>query len=172
MNKKALLEAALFMSSKPLDVKELAKIANLSEEEVLKILEELKRDLESDERGIYLVRIGEKFKLYVKPEYVRFVRHLTPYSDMKKGLLRVLAVIAYKGEITQSEIVKVIGNRTYEYVRELEQRGLVKSVREGRTKKLVLTKAFADYFGLRSPEEAKKFFEGALGGQRKNKGNE
>ncbi len=162
MHKKALLEAALFMSFKPLEIKEIAKILKSDEEEALRLLEELKKDLENEERGIYLVRLGDKFKLYVKPEYVRFVRHLTPYSDMKKGLLRVLALIAYKGEITQCEIVKVIGNRTYEYVRELEQRGFVKSVREGRTKKLVLTKAFADYFGLRSVHEAKKFFEGVV----------
>ncbi len=160
-NLKALIEAALFMSTKPLSIKELCRIARRSEEEVARALEEVKKELEKEEHGIYLVRIGDAFKLYVKPEYASFVRGLTPYSDMKKGLLRVLALVAYKNGITQSEIVKVIGNRTYEYVRELESRGLIKTVREGRTKKLVLTKAFADYFGLRSPEEARKFFEGA-----------
>ena len=166
MNKKALIEAALFMSSKPLSRKELANITGSTEEEVESILEELKRDLESPERGLHLVKIGEKYKMYVKPEYVRFVRHLTPYSDMKKGHLRVLALVAYKQGITQSEIVKVIGNRTYEYVRELVERGLIKAVKQGRTKVLIPTKEFADYFGLKSPEEAKKFFEGVINAKR------
>lgn len=166
MNKKALIEAALFMSSKPLSLEEFMKITNSNEEEIKQILEELKRDYESEERGVHLIKIGEKFKLYVKPEYVRFVRHLTPYADMKKGLLRVLALVAYKNGITQSEIVKVIGNRTYEYVKELESRGLIKTVKQGRTKVLLPTKEFADYFGLKSPEEAKKFFEGVINAKR------
>ncbi len=162
MNRKALIEAALFMSSRPLSAEELAKVSGASKEEVLSIIEELKKDLENPERGVHLIKIGEKFKLYVKPEYVRFVRHLTPYSDMKKGHLRVLALVAYKEGVTQSEIVKVIGNRTYEYVRELVERGLIKAVKQGRTKVLIPTKEFADYFGLKSPEEAKKFFEGVI----------
>ncbi len=166
MNLKALIEAALFMSAKPLSVEELSKISGADEENVLEILEKIKNDLENPERGIHLVRIGDKFKLYVKPEYVRFVRYLTPYSDMKKGLLRVLALVAYKDGITQSEIVKVIGNRTYEYVRELESRGLIRTVKQGRTKVLLPTKEFAEYFGLKSPEEAKRFFEGVIGAKR------
>jgi segregation and condensation protein B len=166
MNLKALVEAALFMSVKPLSLSELSKIANEDEEKVLAVLEELSKELEREDRGIYLVRMGDKFKLYVKPEYIRFVRHLTPYSDMKKGLLRVLALVAYKNGITQSEIVKIIGNRTYEYVKELESRGLIRTVKQGRTKVLVPTKEFAQYFGLKSPEEAKKFFEGVVHAQR------
>ena len=169
MNKKALIEAALFMSSKPLSVEELAKIADSSEVEIKSILEELEKQFESPERGVYLIKTGNGFKLYVKPEYVRFVRHLTPYSDMKKGHLRVLALVAYKNGITQSEIVKVIGNRTYEYVRELVERGLIRAVKEGRTIKLLPTKEFANYFGLKTPEEAKKFFEGVINAKRNDK---
>ncbi len=162
MNKKALIEAALFMSAKPLSIEELEKLSGLNKEDVKNIIEELINDYESEERGIHLLKIGETYKFYVKPQYIRYVRHLTPYSDMKKGLLKVLALVAYKNGITQSEIVKVIGNRTYEYVRELENRRLIKTVKEGRTKVLVPTKEFAEYFGLKDPEEIKRFFKGVL----------
>jgi segregation and condensation protein B len=159
MNKKALLEAALFMAANPLRLKDLSKLIGEDEETTLNLLEEIKREMEREDRGIYLVRSEDKFRFHVKPEYVRFVRHLTPYSELKKGLLRVLALVAYKQPITQSEIVKVIGNRTYEYVRELEARGLIKTIRQGRTRALVPTKEFANYFGLQKPEDAKRFFE-------------
>lgn len=162
MNKKALIEAALFMAAKPLSLEELAKIARASKEEVKEILMNLKKDMESEERGIYLVQLGERYKLYVKPQYVRFVRHLTPYSDMKKAHLRVLALVAYKNGITQSEIVKLIGNRTYEYVRELEERGLIRTEKRGKTKVLLPTKAFAEYFGFKTPEDVKAFFENVM----------
>ena len=168
MNKKALVEAALFISAKPLSAKDLANIINSSEEEVIKLVQQLEKDLASEERGVHIIRMGDKFKMYVKPEYIKFVRHLTPYSDMKKAHLRVLALVAYKQKITQAEIVKIIGNRTYEYVRELEQRGLIKSLKQGRTKVLVPTKVFAEYFGLKSPEEVKKFFEGVMNENKRN----
>ncbi len=162
MNKKALIEAALFMSVKPLSIEDLEKISNMKKEDVIAILEEIKKDYEKEDRGIHLLKIGDTYKFYVKPEYIRYVRHLTPYSDMKKGLLRVLALVAYKNGITQSDIVKVIGNRTYEYVKELENRRLIKTVKQGRTKVLVPTKEFAEYFGLKSPEEIKNFFKGVI----------
>ena len=53
----------------------------------------------------------------------------------------------------------MIGNRTYEYVKQLEQRGLIRTVKTGRTKALVATKEFASYFGLESEEDIKKFFD-------------
>ena len=119
----------------------------------------LKKELESEDRGIFLAETLQGFQLRVKPEYISKVRHLTPYQDLRRGLLRVLALVAYKQPITQSDIVKVIGNRTYEYIRELESRGLIRSVKQGRTKALIPTKEFADYFGLERPEDVKKIFE-------------
>ena len=92
----------------------------------------------------------------VEPDYVQMVRPLTPYNDLSRGLLRVLALVAYKQPITQSDIVKVLGNRAYEYVKKLEGRGLVNTVKHGRTKALVATKEFANYFGLEKTEDLKK----------------
>lgn len=158
MNKKALIEAALFMANKPLTLKELIKIAG-EEKSAKTIIEELKKELAKEERGLILIESREGYQFRVKPEYVPLVRHLTPYQDLSKGLLRVLALVAYKQPITQAEIVKVIGNRTYEYIRELEDRGLIRTVKQSRTKALIPTKDFASYFGLEKPEDAKKFFE-------------
>lgn len=157
-NKKALVESALFMANEPLSLKELGQL--IEDEKMAKIIiEEIKKELAKEERGLILIESKEGYQLRVKPEYVPMVRHLTPYQDLNKGLLRVLALVAYKQPITQSEIVKVIGNRTYEYVHELESRGLIRAVKQSRTKALIATKEFASYFGMEKPEDAKKFFE-------------
>ncbi len=158
VNKKALIESALFMANEPLSLKELSQLIE-DEKTAKSIIEELKKELAKEERGIILIESKEGYQLRVKPEYVPSVRHLTPYQDLNKGLLRVLALVAYKQPITQSEIVKVIGNRAYEYVRDLEGRGLIRAVKQSRTKALIATKEFANYFGLEKPEDAKKFFE-------------
>lgn len=166
-SKKALVEAALFMSNEPLSLKDLSQLAG-DEKTAKAAIDEIKKDLEKEERGIILIESKEGYQLRVKPEYAPSVRHLTPYQDLNKGLLRVLALVAYKQPITQSEIVKVIGNRTYEYIRELESRGLIRAVKQSRTKALIATKEFASYFGLEKPEDAKKFFE-KINGDAKDK---
>ena len=161
-NRKPMLEAILFQSHEALPPERLAKLMDIDIVRVKDLLEEFKKELQNEDRGIHLIDTSEGWQLRVKPDYVKYVRGLTPYHDLSKGLLRVLALVAYKQPITQSEIVKVIGNRAYEYVKILEQKGMIRTVKSGRTKALIATKGFAEYFGLESPDDAKKLFESIL----------
>ena len=156
---KAAIEAALFMANQPVSLEKLSKIFKTDAEKIKEVIEEFKIEFGKAEHGIHILETSIGYQIRVKPELVSHVNTLTPYKDLGRGLLRVLALVAYKQPITQSEIVKVIGNRTYEYVKRLEERGLIKTVKHSRTKALVATKEFANYFGLESPEDAKKFFE-------------
>lgn len=158
-NRKPMLEAILFQASNPLPLEKIAKIIDVNVVRAKDLLEEMKKELQNENRGVFLMESVEGYHLRVKAEYVKYVGGLTPYKDLSKGLLRVLALVAYKQPITQSEIVKVIGNRTYEYVKQLEQKGMIRTVKAGRSKALIATKEFAEYFGLESPEDAKKLFE-------------
>ncbi len=84
---------------------------------------------------------------------------LTPHADLSRGLLRVLSIIAYHEPISQSDIVKVIGNRTYDYIKELEEKGLVKTEKKSRTKLISTTPHFEEYFGAKKHEIKKEFEE-------------
>jgi segregation and condensation protein B len=156
---KSAIEAALYMSNDPISSEELAKMFKTDVNEVKEVLNELRKEFEAAHHGIHLLETTVGYQIRVKPEFASQVRNLTPYQDLGRGLLRVLALVAYKQPITQSEVVKVIGNRTYEYVKRLEERGLIKTVKHSRTKALIATKEFANYFGLENPEDIKKFFE-------------
>jgi segregation and condensation protein B len=158
-NLKAAIEAALFMTSEPISLRKLSNLFKISPEKARIIIEELKIKFEQEEHGIHILETEQGYQMKVKPEFTSFVRTLTPYKDLGKGMLRVLAMVAYKQPITQSEIVKVIGNRTYEYVKRLQERGLIKTEKHGRTRALIATKEFANYFGLESTEDLKKFFD-------------
>jgi len=151
--KKALLEAALFISDKPLHIKELCKITELKESVVKDILKDIESELEKDHRGIELITIGDNYHLKVKEKYLNKVSHLTPYADLSRAMLKVLSLTVYKKGITQSEIVKTIGNRAYDYIKDLKSRGLIKTEKMGRTKKLELTEEFMKYFGISSRQE-------------------
>ncbi len=149
--KRAQLEAMLFTASKPLDIKELEKALKLKASDIEILVNGLEQKFSGPESGIELSRIGG-YKLIVKGEHSQTVAHLTPHADLSRGLLRVLAIIAYKEPIAQSAIVKVIGNRTYEYIKELEQRSLIKYEKKSRTKILSTTPHFEQYFGVRKEE--------------------
>ena len=154
MKKLALLEAVLFTSSEPLTMEDLEKNLKLKKEDIESLLKQLKERYSSSDVGIKLSETGG-YKLIVKEDFLDNVGHLTPHADLSRGLLRVLSIIAYHEPVKQSEIVKVIGNRTYDYIKTLELRGLVKSERKSRTKLLKTTPHFEEYFGAKR-EEIKK----------------
>lgn len=162
-NKKALLEASLFMANEPVSLQSLTKLLRCEADKVLELIKEMKKEFEQADHGVHLIKTPQGYQIKVKPEYAQFVRHLTPYQDLSRGFLRVLALVAYQQPITQSQIVKVIGNRAYEYIRALESRGLIKTAKQSRTKALFVTKGFANYFGLESTEDIKKFFNEMIG---------
>jgi segregation and condensation protein B len=94
------------------------------------------------------------YRLMVKHEYMDRISSLTK-SDMPKGLLRVLSIIAYHEPVKQSDIVKIIGNRTYEYVKTLDEMGFIQFEKKGKTKLLRTTPRFESYFAV-SKEQLKK----------------
>lgn len=147
----------LFTTTKPLTMEDLEKNTKLKKEDLENLISMLRVKYSKPDSGISLSEAGG-YRLIVKQEYIGRVSHLTPHSDLSRGLLRVLSIIAYHQPINQSDIVKVIGNRTYEYVKELELRGLVKSEKKSRTRTLSTTQHFEEYFGAKA-EEIKKMAE-------------
>lgn len=152
--KMALLEAMLFTTTEPMSLEKLEKRLRIRKDAIEKMVQILKEKYMKEEAGIELSDIGG-YRLTVKKEFMENVSDLTPHADMSRGLLRVLAIIAYHQPISQSDIVKVIGNRTYDYVKDLDQKGLVKWEKKSRTKMLSVTPHFEEYFGAKA-EEMKK----------------
>jgi len=93
------------------------------------------------------------------------VASLTPHSDLSEGMLRSLGIIALKQPATQSDVVKIQGNKAYGYIKELERRGLIKTEKFGRTRKLITTKEFERYFG-KSINEIRESLQRVMNGER------
>ncbi len=143
---KKVLEAALFMSNKPLMLDELGKLLGLNSLGYVKqLIQELQKDYSG--RGIEIVSTPHGWQMQVRPELVSRVSHLTPYSDMSEGVKRTLALIVYKEPALQSEIIHIQGNKAYSYIKELRRRGLINIEKKSHTKIITLTKEFERYFG-------------------------
>lgn len=146
--KLALLEATLFTTTEPLSMEDLQKTTKIRKDELERLMKLLEEKYSSPESGLKLSAVGG-YRLMVKEAFQEKVSHLTPHADLSRGLLRVLSIIAYHEPIRQADIVKIVGNRTYDYVKELETKGLVKTEKKSRTKLLSLTPQFEEYFGVK-----------------------
>jgi segregation and condensation protein B len=154
MTQEKILEAALFMSARPLMLDELGKILGVNSLGYVKeLLEKLQKDYAL--RGMDIVNTPQGWTMQVKPELLSKVAHLTPYSDISEGSKRALAIIAYKEPVQQSEIIKIQGNKAYSYLKDLRKRNLINMEKKGRTKQITLTGEFERYFG----EEKEKIKE-------------
>jgi segregation and condensation protein B len=143
---KKLIEAALFMSTRPLTAGDLSKITGVSSlGRIEERLEELRREYAG--KGMEIVRTPEGWTMEVKKEMLPKVAHLARYSDLREGHKRTLALVAYREPVKQSDIVRIQGNKAYSYIKLLARKGLVKSEKVGRTRLLMLTKEFERYFG-------------------------
>jgi len=162
VEKRAILEAALFISHEPLSMEELCKILDTDSHEVQEILDDIRFEFDSRKHGIELFHSGGHYELRVKPKYLKLVSHLTPYADLSRGMLKVLALVAFKQPITQSEIVRIIGNRAYSYIQDLEEKRLITSTKFKKTKLLETTQEFMDYFGLEDRADIVNKFKDAL----------
>ncbi len=150
INPKSVIEAALFASGRTLSTRELADLSGLSEERVRAVADDLAAEYAQLGARAWRSRASERaMPCRSDPAWLPQVVTLAP-RELEAPLIRTLAIIAYKQPLKQSELVEIRGNKGYEHVKELEKRGLISAVKQGRTKALSTTRAFADYFGLAS----------------------
>jgi segregation and condensation protein B len=155
-DQKALVEAALFVSEDPVSVRKLSEITGITSTKDLKdILEVIKKDFDDNSHGVELVITPEGYQFQVKDRFLEKVSSLTTYSDISKGTLRTLSLVAIRQPMLQSEIIKIQGNKAYNYIKNLEKRGLIKTEKVSRTKSISTTKEFERYFG-KSLEEIRE----------------
>lgn len=164
--KKSRLEAALYLAEEPVDKQEIADILDLgSMGYVDMLIEELQEDLQEEHRGLELVETPEGYDLKVKKEHLEQVSHLAPHQDLNEGQLRTLSLIAYNAPLEQADLVEVRGNRAYQHVKELVNRGFVEKEKDGRTAILDVTNHFLDYFDIESVDEFKRQFDNEQAGR-------
>jgi segregation and condensation protein B len=160
--KLALIEAALYVTGKPLDLKTLGSVVGFrSENKIKELARYLKQKYGSDGGSLEVLELSDgRFVMQLKPQYVRQVKRLTTKQLLTPGPMKTLSFIAYRQPVTQSYLAKVRGNLAYSHVKQLREIGLITEERLGRTKILRTTPNFADYFNLsHEPQAMKKQLE-------------
>ena len=159
--KLGILEGLLFVTGEEgLSLDDIQKLLEVPKEEVGALIEEYKKSLEDEKRGLKLVYLGNKYKLTTKEEHKKYYELLVDKvvsSTLSQSALEVLAIIAYNEPITVGQIDEIRGVSSRDMVRKLLFRGLIdlagKSDLPGRPMLYKTTDKFLDYFNLSSIKE-------------------
>ena len=165
----ALLEAALYIGGRPLDLNELCQvIGSRSKKKVKLYVETLIQEYVTRSRALEILALkDERYVLQVKAEFTPLIKKLVNKPLLSSGPLKTLSYIAYRQPISQKRVIEVRGQHAYGHVKLLKDMGLILAEPSGRSMALKTTDYFSDYFGLTTDtsmmkRELKKIFGEAL----------
>lgn len=159
---KHIIEAALLAAGEPLSVERLQRLFPEDRQPqtavVCEALAELAKDYER--RGIELKEVASGYRIQVRRELAPWVAQLWAArpSRYSRALLETLAIIAYRQPITRGEIEEIRGVAlSTSIMRTLQERGWIRIAGHrqlpGRPALFGTTRAFLDYFNLKSLDE-------------------
>lgn len=113
MNKiKNIIEAIIFVSGEPVNINSLSKSLNLSKQELIDLLKELKSEKYSGNSGLILNILEDEVVLTTNESYYDYISNFFNFNKKKsltKAALEALSIIAYKQPITKGEIDNIRG---------------------------------------------------------------
>jgi segregation and condensation protein B len=154
----ALIEAALYVAGRPLDLNELGQVINSrSKKKVKKYTEIFIQEYVKRHSPMEVLALkDERYVLQVKAEFTPLIKKLVNRPLLSSGPLKTLSYIAVRQPITQKRVIEVRGQHAYDHVKQLKDMRLIVSERLGRSVALKTTDYFADYFGLTQDTSAMK----------------
>jgi len=155
-----LLEATLFGAGRSMSVSELSTALGYDEDEMLDSLYSLRSTLKRRRGGaLQVAEVGDRWAIEVKPDIASHLPKETK-TEIPQKLLKAAALIAYHQPMPQSRLVELLGQKAYDYVRELAQLGMVDRRKDGNTRRLSTTRRFSETFGCpyTDRKKVKKWF--------------
>lgn len=124
----SVIEAILFVSGEPLDLKEISQIIECDKKYTEILLEELKDVYEDSARGIKLIKLNNKYQLVTKPEFSNYIEKLLKTNvrqALSQASLETLAIIAYNQPVTRVNIDEIRGVKSDSAIFNLLERKLI-----------------------------------------------
>ncbi len=153
----AIVEAVLFTMGNSVELRQLAIAIGQSDRIARRVVENLQRRYEMENRGMQILELDNAFQMSTK---ARFYENLIRVASAPKKhvltdvVLETLSIIAYKQPVTKMEISKIRGVSSDHAVNRLVEYGLVGEVGRldapGRPVLFATTEEFLRRFGISS----------------------
>lgn len=154
------VEAILFASGEPVQVKRLCGALELARPAVERALQDLRDHYAFERRGIRLVCMEDSYQLCSAPEYAEIIRkafEIRKTAKLSQPALEVLAIVAYYQPVTRAQVDQIRGVDSAYTVGLLLDRKLIEECGRlqvpGRPRQYCTTQAFLRSFHLRTLEE-------------------
>lgn len=151
---KAIIEAILFSVGRAVKIKELMYSLELSEEEIINIIENMKLEYEQQKRGIEIIKIEDSYQLCTKKEYYEYIYPIVDKRNkpnLSQAALETLAIIAYNPKVTRAEIEAIRGVNSDATIYKLLEHNLIEEAGKldapGRPTTYKTTDEFLKLFG-------------------------
>ena len=157
---KSIIEAILFACGREVEIKELMSALEVSEEQLITIIESMKQDYEKENRGIQIIKVNSAYQLTTKKEYYEYIYPIfdkRSKPNLSNAALETLSIIAYNPRITKAEIEAIRGVNSDGTMYKLLEYNLIENVGKadapGRPSMYSVTNEFLKMFGLSNLEE-------------------
>ena len=157
--RKAVIEALLFASSKPLSIEDISEASGLEKAGIRKVLTALQEEYAPEQRGFSLEEVAGGFQLRSDPRFSAQIGKLFASRSrrrMTRSSLESLSIIAYKQPVTRAEIEYIRGVDSGAVLKTLLSLSMIRILGRkdapGRPILYGTTREFLEYFGLRDIE--------------------
>ena len=156
----AVIEAILFTMGESVEISKLAEVIEMDVRTTKKILADMEKRYEEENRGIFLTRFDTAVQLSTKAEMYEYLIKIAK-SPKKMTLtdtvLETLSIIAYKQPVTRLEIERIRGVSCDHAINKLLEYDLITELGRldapGRPLLFGTTEQFLRCFGVKSLEE-------------------
>lgn len=124
----AIVEAILFASGEPLEIKRISQALDIEDDQTQQILLNLAAQLDERESGICLLNLDGKYQLTTRNiygDYIRKVLEVKRNAPLSQAAFEVLAIVAYNQPVTKAFIEQVRGVDCSGVIATLCQRKLI-----------------------------------------------
>ncbi len=124
----SVIEAILFAAGDSVPIARLSLILGVSEEDVSAAAAELQEQYSSQQRGMRILRLEDKFQMCSAPEFAPYISKVLEQRKppaLSQPALETLAVVAYFQPVTRAYIEQVRGVDSSYTVGMLCERGLI-----------------------------------------------
>ena len=157
---KAVIEGVLFTMGESVEVGRLAEVIEEDVKTTRAILEEMEKDYEREDRGIFITWLDSAVQLCTKAEMYEYLIRIAKAPrrmSLTDTVLETLSIVAYKQPVTRVEIEKVRGVSCDHAINKLLEYDLITELGRldapGRPLLFGTTEQFLRCFGVKSLDE-------------------
>ncbi|MCK4539968.1 SMC-Scp complex subunit ScpB [Candidatus Parcubacteria bacterium] len=145
MSVKPKIESLLFISAKPMSIKQLAELIKKDKKEIENAGEELVEEYKNNKKGIQIIKNGSKLQMVSSSENAKLIQEFIKdetTGELSRPSLEALTIIAYRSPISKIDLDRIRGVNCSLILRNLLLRGLIEAKNDSKKQETYYTVTF------------------------------